>query len=160
MSLKAPFPWFGKIPRNVAEKIGPQTPSGCFPWMAAKTNGYGVVQYKGRVCRAHRIVYEAAIGPIQDGYEIDHACRNRACVNPDHLEAVPQFVNNMRSMSASAIHARQSHCLRGHPFTEDSVYLRKRGHKIERFCRECSRIRDAARYKRRNSATEVELCQI
>lgn len=142
--MKAPFPWFGLLPANVASKIGERTPSGCLPWMAAKTNGYGVVQYEGRVRRAHRIVYALAKGPIPHGFEVDHLCRNRACVNPEHLEAVPQPVNNMRSLSASALHARQSHCLRGH--------------KVERFCRECSRIRDAARYKRRSPAMEVEAC--
>lgn len=156
--LKAPFPWFGLLPGNVSAKIGPVTPSGCAPWMAAKTSGYGVVQYNGRVHRAHRVVYECVVGPIPSGLEIDHLCRNRACVNPEHLEAVPQSVNNMRSLSASALHARKSHCLRGHELTTDNVYVRKRGHKQERFCRECSRMRDAARYARRNSAMEVELC--
>ena len=156
--LKAPFPWFALLPANVVSKIGACTPSGCVPWMAAKTNGYGVVQYEGRVRRAHRVVYEHVKGKIPEGFEVDHLCRNRACVNPDHLEAVPQPVNNMRSLSASALHARQSHCLRGHPLAGENLYLRKRGHKTERFCRECARIRDAARYQRRSPAMEVKAC--
>ncbi len=155
--MKAPFPWFGIVPANVPPKIGIQTPSGCIPWVAAKTNGYGVVQFNGRVRRAHRVIYEAVKGPIPEGYEIDHLCRNRACVNPDHLEAVPQAVNNMRSLSASAIHARQSHCLRGHLLSGPNVYLRKRGHKVERFCKECGRLRDTFR-KRRSPAMEVKAC--
>ena len=105
-----------------------------------------------RIQRAHRVVYGLLRAPIPDELEADHLCRNRACVNPEHLEPVPGVENNRRSNSASARHARQTHCLRGHELTKDNVYLRQRGHKTERFCRECSRMRDAARYQRRIAA--------
>jgi hypothetical protein len=158
--VRTPFPWFG-LPDNVAAKIGGVDANGCWPWTAAKTNGYGVVQHNGQVKRAHRVVYEFIVGEIPEGLELDHKCRNRACVNPAHLEPVTTIVNIARGESMSARHARQTHCLRGHEFTPENVYLRKRGHKTERFCRECSRIRDNKRYQlRRNSATEVEQCQI
>jgi hypothetical protein len=162
MKLKAPFPWFGLLPENVAKKIGDPVVAGyrtpCWPWMAAKTNGYGVVQYQGRLQRAHRVIRTILVGPIPDGLEPDHLCRNRWCVNPEHTEPVTQSENNLRSESQSAKHARQTHCVRGHEFTPENTYTRTRGHKTERFCRECCRIRDNERY-RRNSAREVELCQ-
>lgn len=150
--LDAPFPWFG-VPDNVADKIrlgaewGDRGP--CWEWTAAKTGGYGVVQFNGRVQRAHRVVYEALIAKIPDHLESDHLCRNRSCVNPRHIEPVTSVVNNARSDSASAKHARQTHCHRGHQFTEANTYLRKRGHKTERFCRECMRERDRERYRKK-----------
>ena len=147
--LRAPFPWFDRLAANVTSKIGPLTPEGCLPWLAAKTCGYGVVQVGGRIQRAHRVVYETAIGPIPVGLELDHLCRNRSCVNPFHLEPVTGVENIRRGESTSARHARQTHCLRGHEFTAANTYLRLRGHKQERFCRECSRLRDRQRYERR-----------
>lgn len=145
------------LPENCIDKICGVDENGCWIWGAAKTNGYGVIQHSGRIQRAHRVAYEALIGPIPKGLELDHRCRNRACINPSHLEPVTSYVNIMRGESMSAIHARQTHCKRGHEFTPENTYIRQRGHKKERFCRECSRLRDNERY-RRNSAREVEGC--
>jgi hypothetical protein len=145
-------PWLA-LPASIATKIRLGGVSGtlgrCWEWTAAKTNGYGVVQHRGRVQRAHRVVYSLLIGEVPEDLEIDHLCRNRSCVNPQHLEPVTGLENNARSNSASAQHARQSHCLRGHEFTAENTYTRVRGHKTERFCRECSRIRDRERYARK-----------
>lgn len=76
-------------------EIDPNT--GCWLWKKAKTeDGYGLVWFQGRVCRAHRHFYEQNIGPIPDGLEIDHLCRNRDCVNPKHLEPVTGKENTRR----------------------------------------------------------------
>jgi len=155
--MKAPFPWFGLgLPESIEKKIGHISGKGCWVWKAAKTNGYGVVQFNGVVRRAHRVIYELLIGVIPEGLELDHLCRERACVNPSHLEPVTQRENNARSNSASAIHAKQTHCLRGHELSPKNTYRRKRGNKIERFCRACSAIRDRKRYARRSPAMEVK----
>lgn len=84
--------------------------SGCFEWRGTKTaEGYGAVYYMeggrqfGRL--AHRIMYEAEIGPIPPGLTIDHLCRNRGCVNPQHMEPVTRGENVRRGQQAKLTHA-------------------------------------------------------
>lgn len=108
------------------------------------TRGYGRIRIDNQRPLAHRLAYELYVGPIPDGLTIDHLCRVRACVNPDHLEAVPMRVNILRGVGATAIHARQTHCKRGHPLVGEHVYLSSNGH---RRCRTCQLERHAARYR-------------
>lgn len=73
---------------------------GCWPWLGTKSRlGYGTAATKvaGRTNQAHRVVYEALVGPIPTGLELDHLCRNTSCVNPSHLEPVTH-AENMRRM--------------------------------------------------------------
>lgn len=79
------------------EDRGYSTP--CWVWLGAKQPGpwdYGVMYHGGRTCRAHRVYYERAKGPIPDGLELDHLCRVPACVNSDHLEPVTPAENTRR----------------------------------------------------------------
>lgn len=107
----------------------------CWLWTAAKSvGGYGQFWPASRVRRyAHCYAYELLVGPIPEGLQIDHLCRVRLCVNPDHLEAVTQQENNRRSNSNSAINARKTHCIRGHEFTPENTYRSSKG----RTCRTC-----------------------
>lgn len=67
----------------------------CWYWTGSKTwNGYGFFCLRGRRTRAHRVAYERAWGDIPAGMDVDHKCRNRLCVNPDHLQAVSRTANN------------------------------------------------------------------
>lgn len=71
--------------------------NGCWIWAkATQPDGYGIANRNGKSTLAHRVYYEATKGPIPDGLQIDHLCCIRACVNPDHLEAVTQDENRLR----------------------------------------------------------------
>lgn len=107
---------------------------GCWEWTGSGTpKGYGVFAYGGRQGYAHRFSYETFGGPISEGLQIDHLCRNPGCVNPQHLDAVTPRVNTLRGISPSAKQAAQTHCKRGHPLNGANLYLWNR----QRHCRTC-----------------------
>lgn len=85
-----------------AEKVA-LTDSGCLEWIATRQrNGYGAFFDGTTTVRAHRWAYEYFVGPIPPGLEIDHLCRHRPCVNPEHLEPVTRAENLRRALEARA----------------------------------------------------------
>ncbi|MFE1731679.1 HNH endonuclease signature motif containing protein [Streptomyces bacillaris] len=126
------------------DKVAPG-PLGCWDWTAhVKPNGYGQFKVAGRPQYAHRVAYELVRGPIPRGLVIDHLCRRRHCVNPDHLEVVTTRTNIRRGISPAARRARQTHCARGHRFNHANTYRAPNG---TRHCRPCAarRARDRRR---------------
>lgn len=121
----------------------------CWVWTAAKsTGGYGRVYWQGRLLQAHRVAYELEREPIPEGLEIDHLCRNRACVNPQHMEPVTTRTNLLRGEGVAAMKARRTHCDHGHELTPENVYLWHGA----RWCRTC---RAAVRQQRVRPARRV-----
>ena len=86
---------------------------------------------------AHRFIYEAFVGPIGEGLELDHLCRNRGCVNPWHLEPVTNAVNQRRGNGPSGLNYRKTHCKRGHAFTKENTIHGWNGDHPSRSCRVC-----------------------
>lgn len=126
--------------------------TGCWEWHHSMTRpGYGRIRSNGTAWLAHRFSYTELVGPIPDGLEIDHLCRNRACVNPDHLEPVPQHINWQRGESPSQIHAQKESCDRGHPLDGENL-IRLKSRPTWRRCRTCHNankraLRQAGRIK-------------
>jgi hypothetical protein len=112
----------------------------CWPWGGSiDGHGYGRIMVRYKPLKAHRIAYELVVGKIPAGTELDHLCRNRSCVNPSHLEAVPHRQNVMRGLSPTAANAMKTECKHGHPFDLFNTYYEESNG--QRHCRECDRIR-------------------
>lgn len=124
------------------------TPEGCWRWTGGHTTaGYGTTRFDKKLTYVHRLARELEIGPIPQGYEVDHLCRVRDCFNPAHLEAVTPRENNLRGVGLAAQRAHMTHCPRGHEFTPDNIYARP-DRENSRMCRACCRLREAARTRR------------
>ena len=127
--------------RKIDALYMPEPNSGCWLWTGSVlSSGYGRIGIGGKEYLAHRIVYEMLIGPIPDGLELDHKCRVRPCVNPDHLEPVTHIENVRRGEAGFARrnqYLSRTHCPHGHPWTHENTIRNARGH---RHCRECLRL--------------------
>ena len=110
----------------------------CWEWTAyTQKNGYGTFGFRHKMHLAHRASYILFVGEIPIGLQLDHLCRNRACVNPAHLEPVTNKENILRGISPSAINARKELCIRAHLLTGDNLAI----YGNERRCRTCDRER-------------------
>lgn len=125
--------------RRFLKKIRNGLPNACWPWAGCKEkDGYGICRINLKRLRAHRVSYELFRGKIPKGLVIDHLCRQRACVNPLHMEPVTSAENTGRSEIAPAvINSKKKYCLRGHPLSGDNLILTKDN---KRNCRICRRI--------------------
>lgn len=125
-------------------KIDRTSDAGCWLWQASvRPDGYGQLWHRDaqRPIVAHRWAYLALVGPIPEGLELDHLCRNRTCVNPAHLEPVTTRENLRRGVGFGGTNARKTHCYRGHPLDGENVVMTWAGDHWTRTCIECRRQR-------------------
>ncbi len=128
-------------PREIArleKMIFPEPNTGCWLWAGAASSDYAQFNVKGVQAVVHRVVYTWKVGRIAPGMTLDHLCRNKMCVNPDHLEEVSMGENLRRAgNSISALSANVTHCPKGHPYSGSNLYINPRG---DRECRTCRSI--------------------
>lgn len=124
------------------------TTGDCWVWTASMGGyGYGQIHVAGRPVGAHRVAWLLEHGSYPpDELELDHLCRNRACVRPAHLEAVDRRTNFLRGEHPTAVAFRAGTCHAGHERSEENTSIRPDG---RRECRVCRRLQEASRYARR-----------
>lgn len=117
----------------------------CWAWTGSLTyQGYGSFSAgKRTTLRAHRVAYALLIGTPPA--LLDHLCRNRKCVNPDHLVKKSNRANVLEGFGPTAVNARKRVCVNGHSFTRANTY-ESHGHRL---CRRC-RADAQRRYRERN----------
>lgn len=126
--------------------------NGCWQWTAATSDGYGIFSLSreqsyqpNRLVKAHRYAYEYCIGPIPEGLEPDHTCRNPGCVNPWHLEPMTTAENTYRGSAVTSINAQKIFCKRGH--NNWKHYVNKNG-RAARECLTCRMLHSLARHNK------------
>ncbi len=125
--------------------------------------GYLRVTVGGKQCREHRVAWEAQHGPIPKGLQLDHLCRNRACVNVEHMELVTSRENTLRGIGPTAKNSRKQQCKNGHSLQGDNLTLNG-GHRVCKIChrahsmtyraknREAINAKELARHHRKKAA--------
>lgn len=141
--------WISPVPLvdRLMARVEFDTAAGCWLWTGTLShNGYARFKPSGQTSKpVHRLTYELVCQAVPAGLQLDHKCRVRCCVNPEHLEPVTRLENIARGNAPHMVNARKTHCKHGHEFTpENTGRHAKRG---SRYCKTCLRAH-AARYAR------------
>lgn len=136
--------------QKIMEKV--QVTDNCWLWNGfVAPTGYGRVKIHYKFRHAHRVIYELLVEEISEDLVLDHLCRNRQCVNPNHLEPVTVKENIMRGVGLASINAKKTHCKRGHAFDEGNTYTLKN----KRYCRICERAKTKRLRQQKRESSHV-----
>lgn len=139
---------------NILDKVLENTEKTdtCWNWKDALRNGYGRVRNNGKTSTTHKIVYEKLVGKIPKGMVIDHLCRNRACVNPEHLETVSNKENILRGNGLTAENHKKTKCIRGHELLGENLYTLNG----KRYCKACQKLYSDSLRKKNFSPSDTD----
>lgn len=130
--------FWSKVNKSGPMPLHGDVPGPCWQWTAGKIpNGYGSFHVaRMRRTPSHRYAWEVLRGLIPDKLTIDHLCRNKLCVNPDHMEVVTRGENTLRAVDIGASNRNKTHCIKGHEFNSENTRITPAG---GRRCRTCDR---------------------
>ncbi len=132
-----------QFPDRFLGKVSVEPNTGCWLWTAqVSPEGYGKFRFAGGQL-AHRFAHEVAIGAIPKGLQIDHLCRQRSCVNPEHLDVVTQAENMRRGIKG----VLTTHCPQGHAYTDENTTHNSKGGRVCRKCRKADADARTARLR-------------
>lgn len=126
----------------------------CWRWTGGTSDGYGLFWWSGRTVSAHRFLYERLVGAVPDGLDLDHRCRHRDCVRPEHLRAVTHRENLLAGVGFVAENAKKTLCKRGHPLITTPRY--DGTGRTQRRCRVCKSASKSQHYRRRKKAEQSQ----
>jgi hypothetical protein len=113
----------------------------CWVFQTLHPLGYGVISMRGKIYYAHRLSHMWFRGPIPKKFEVHHSCENKACVNPDHLEALSR-TDHVQTFLHKNPQTIKTHCPKGHPYSGDNLKVVKRSNGWKnRICIACTRTR-------------------
>lgn len=156
MTSALAIPRHGTLRELFEMRYIPVTESGCWIWIGQDcSHGYGKLTHQGVTDYAHRISYILHKGDIPNGLVLDHLCRVRCCVNPEHIEVVTRGENVLRGESVAAKYKNRTHCKNGHALSGGNI-ITVRTRPGTRICRACKRIRDARRHQARRDQDAMQ----
>lgn len=135
-----------KVEEYFHDNYIPVTESGCWLWLrGCNSDGYACMTVGITSTRVHKWAYEKYKHIVPTKMTLDHLCRVRSCVNPDHLDCISNWENSFRGDTLTGINARKTHCKNGHEFTAQNTEVyktknRKWSNGIIRRCKICRRI--------------------
>jgi hypothetical protein len=155
------------VPLPLADRFWPNVSiqgNGCWNWIGHDNNvGYGLISYNGKQIPAHRaslIIHGIKLPPADSTHECDHLCRNRACVNPEHIEIVTRGENMRRGeiyKKREEYLKNKTHCRNGHELKGDNLRI---DHGVHRVCRECNRVNARNCYHRTKARNGIKSVRV